>query len=173
MTASTWRRRRHSPRKLTRLVQALSLLAALCALHPSKALTEGRFWLDNATGLAIGGFDPVSYFTGTTPLHGTAEYEYVWRGVAWRFANEGNLAAFQRDPEIYAPQFGGHGPLALARGHRSAGNPRIWLVNDGKLYLFYSTANRSEWQSMPLAYLEDAVAEWQRIVKRKQVSLRD
>ncbi len=144
---------------------ALSLVLAFCAVHPSKALTEERFWTDSATGLAIGGFDPVSFFTEAVPEHGLPDYEWVWQGAAWRFSSEGNLAAFKRDPEIYAPQFGGLGAVSLARGYHAAGNPRVWLVSRGKLYLFFSAQNRSEWIEVAETLNEQAVAEWERITR--------
>lgn len=160
MTALIWSTLRTLRLNPLRYGGTLTLLIAFCALDPSKALTKDSFWADPATGLAIGGFDPVSFFTQRHPLPGSDEYEYVWNGVSWRFDNEGNMAAFVRDPEVYAPQFGGHGSLALARGHKAAGNPRLWVVSNGKLYLFYSQANRSEWVAMSEADRDVAKDVW-------------
>lgn len=139
----------------------LALLMLLCFLVPSKALTDERFWFDNSTGLAIGGFDPVSYFTHVRPQLGSEKHEYVWKDVAWRFENEGNLEAFRRDPEIYAPRFGGHGSVALSTGHLTPGNPRVFLVMEGKLYLFYSASNKTVWQGMTEAQRAKAQIHWE------------
>ena len=139
------------------------LVGLLCVLHPSKALTDERFWEDPATGLAIGGFDPVSFFTRTAPALGSPDFEYVWQGAAWRFSSQGNLAAFMRDPEIYAPQFGGLAAVALSRGYRTAGNPRIWIVWQSRLYLFYSRSNKDLWAGAAEDYREKAAGEWSRI----------
>ncbi len=160
MTADTWSTDVCSALRRPRLFVALSLIWLLCVLHPSKALTEEHFWTDAATGLAIGGFDPVSYFTETAPAAGSADFEHVWRGVAWRFTSEGNLAAFIRDPEIYAPQFGGLAAIALSNGFRAAGNPRIWLVSQGRLYLFYSRENKKRWAEAAEGFRDRAAEEW-------------
>lgn len=158
-------RKSNFPPRSTYIAGRLALLALLCVLVPSKALTEERFWVDNSTGLALGGFDPVSYFTHVMPRYGSEEHEYVWKSVTWRFENKGNLAAFKRDPEIYAPQFGGHGSVAIGRGHQTPGNPRIFLVSQGKLYLFYSDLNKAAWQGM--AEAQRAVAEtiWKQMIR--------
>lgn len=138
-----------------------ALVLALWALLPSKALTMERFWSDSATGLAIAGFDPVSFFTAAKPVAGLSDHEYVWRDATWRFANMANLAAFRRDPKIYAPQFGGLGAFALARGYRTAGNPRVWLVADGRLYFFFSAENRLKWLQASETWHQKATENWQ------------
>lgn len=165
MTSNTWSRCVCSARRRPRLIVALLLVGLLCVQHPSKALTDEQFWIDPATGLAIGGFDPVSFFTETAPAHGSPDFEYVWQGAAWRFSSEGNLAAFRRDPEIYAPQYGGLAAVALSRGYRAAGNPRVWLVSKGRLYLFYSRSNRDLWTEAVEDYIEKAAGEWSRITR--------
>jgi len=97
---------------------------------------------DPLSGVANGGYDPVSYFTDAEPLSGRPEFEYDWGGVPWHFASPANRDIFKRSPEIYAPQFGGHGTMGLARGYLSDGNPRIFAVLGSRLFLFYSTGNR-------------------------------
>lgn len=97
---------------------------------------------DPITGYAIGGHDPVSYFVDGQPRKGSREHEYKWGGVEWIFVNEGNKAAFARDPEAYAPMFAGCGGYALSEGFATAGNPFIYALVDGRLVLFHSVVNR-------------------------------
>jgi len=97
---------------------------------------------DPLTGVAIDGYDPISYFTDAEPQPGSPDNEYWWGGVPWYFASEANRDVFMRAPEVYAPQFGGHCAMGLARGYLSDGKPRIYAIEKMKLYLFYSIANR-------------------------------
>ncbi len=97
---------------------------------------------DPLSGYAIGGYDPVSYFTNSEPVQGLPEYEYIWFGVPWIFSNEANRDIFALSPEIYSPIFGGHGSMGLARGYLSDGNPNVYEVLAGRLFLFYSISNR-------------------------------
>jgi YHS domain-containing protein len=112
------------------------------------------------TGIAIDGFDPVSYFTENEPKQGVSDYEYIWGGVSWYFASAANREVFVRNPEIYAPQFGGHCAMSMARGYLSDGNPRVYLVVAQRLYLFYSAGNRDAFVMSPAKALEDAKAKW-------------
>ena len=140
----------------------LAVSIALCVLHPSKGLTEDKFWADSATGLAIGGFDPVSYFTQSAAEEGSPEYEVHWSGSYWQFANEGNMAAFKRDPAVYAPQFGGNGTIAASRGFVAPGKPRIWHIWEGKLFFFQSTANRKAWLALSKAERQQLLDDWKK-----------
>ncbi len=40
-----------------------------------------------------------------------------------------NRDVFMRNPEIYAPQFGGHCVTSLARGYLSDGKPRLYVIS--------------------------------------------
>src|SRR5690606_40143287 len=98
------------------MIALVGLLALFNGGNASKALTERSHWADNSTGLAIGGFDPVAYFAVARAVRGREGIEHGWNGGGWRFVNDGNRRAFARDPEVYAPRFGGLDPVLLARG---------------------------------------------------------
>lgn len=115
---------------------------------------------DPLTGVAIDGYDAVSYFTETEPLEGRPDFEFYWQDVPWYFASAANRDVFRRAPEVYAPRFGGHGAMSLARGFLSDGNPRIYLIHQQALYLFYSTGNRDAFLLAPAQALHDAEANW-------------
>ncbi len=120
---------------------------------------------DYVTGFAIDGFDPVSYFTDAQPKNGEVGYELRWRGAAWRFANSGNRDAFRDHPQIYAPQFGGFAVVSLARGQLVDGDPQVFLVRDGKLYLFFSALQRAVFEQAPEVVIAKAQKNWREINK--------
>lgn len=132
--------------------RALVTLAALAAtaLLPAgaRAQTNRRHLVvDETTGLAIGGYDPVGYFVEGQARRGGPEFQFDWRGATWLFLNEGNLAAFQERPEVYMPVFGGYCAFAIAQGRPAEGSPLHFAVVRGRLYLFANAASR-------LAFLE-------------------
>ncbi|MCA1243926.1 twin-arginine translocation pathway signal protein [Stappia stellulata] len=94
------------------------------------------------SGYALGGQDPVAYFIARQPLEGLPRHELRWGGTIWVFVNEGNRAAFEADPEVYAPHLAGCDPVALADGFVTEGNPMIFALYDGDLLLFHSEINR-------------------------------
>jgi hypothetical protein len=127
------------------------------------AAASGRVVSNGWTGLAIHGFDPVAYFTDARPEAGYPEFEQVVAGTAWRFRNEGNRAAFAAHPDVYLPRYGGHDPVALARGLATAGNPLVWLVVEDRLYLFYGVENRQAFAADPQGAIAAAEAHWPRV----------
>lgn len=97
---------------------------------------------DLHTGLAINGFDPVSYRLGTHPVAGRAEHELIQDRFVWRFASQANLEAFRDAPEIYMPAFGGFDPTGIANGVAVDSDPSLFAVIGSRLFLFRSADNR-------------------------------
>lgn len=126
----------------------------------ARAATTERIVVDWHTGLAIGGFDPVAYYTDGKPLPGSGEFEFRFAGAVWRFCNIGNRDAFAARPDVYMPQFGGYDPVAAARGVAVAGNALIWLVVGERLYLFYDRAARDGFRVDPDRVLGAAERKW-------------
>ncbi|MET0278569.1 MAG: YHS domain-containing (seleno)protein [Pseudorhodoplanes sp.] len=128
-----------------------------------EAATTEQIVVDRNTGLAIYGFDPVSYFTDAKAQAGHAELELNHGGAAWRFRNEGNRAAFAEHPEIYMPRYGGHDPVAIGRGIARPGHPDFWAIHDKKLYLFYSEDAKIEFELDPQVAILQAEANWSHV----------
>jgi YHS domain-containing protein len=121
---------------------------------------------DPLTGVAIDGYDPVSYFIDSEPHLGRPDFEYDWGGVPWYFESAANRDVFARNPDIYAPQYGGHCLMSLSRGYLSDGKPGLYLLIGLKLYFFYSTANRDAFLLSKKAALEAAAKNWPGLQKQ-------
>ena len=137
----------------------LTVMAAGFPPAPRAATTE-RIVVDRHTGLALYGVDPVAYFTDNRMIVGRAEFEYRHAGATWRFHNEGNLAAFRADPDVYMPRFGGYDPVGIARGVPTAGFGQLWAVFEQRLYLFYTAEARRTFTANPAAVIAAAAARW-------------
>jgi len=96
---------------------------------------------DPRTGLAINGFDPVSYRLGR-PVAGLAAHELVQDGIVWRFASQANLEAFRDAPAIYAPAFAGFDPTGVADGAAVDSDPSQFAIIGSRLFLFRTAENR-------------------------------
>lgn len=158
----TSQRQERKPCRLS--VRILAILGAagvvLMVVTGARSQASEPVVLNRHTGLAIDGFDPVAYFVDGRPRAGRPELELRSGGASWRFANEGNMAAFAADPDVYAPRFGGHDPVALVRGAATPGHPQLWLIADDHLYLFYSEDARSAFARDPDAAIEAAERHW-------------
>ena len=147
------------------IVLAAVLVAGICANSAGWAATTERVVVDRITGLAIGGVDPVAFFTKGQTTIGRPEVEASEAGVIWRFENIDNRAFFLAHPEIYGPQFGGYDPVDVARGVAYAGNPRFWLIVGQRLYLFGREESRDAFAADPAAVLREAQRRWPQLVE--------
>src|SRR3569833_3466291 len=110
-------------RQIGKQILTIALWAGLAfSAHAESLVTT--IVTDPLTGVAIDGYDPVSYFIATEPVEGKPDFEYDWGGVPWYFASAANRDVFFRNPSIYAPQFGGHCLTGRGRGGRGGGGPR-------------------------------------------------
>jgi len=132
---------------------------------PALATTTEQVVNNPQTGLAIDGFDPVSYFIDAAAKVGRAEFEFRYRGAIWRFRNPGNLAAFKAGAADYEPRFGGYDPIAVGRGAPTPGNPELWLIADQKLYLFHTLETLDAFRSDPRRRAMRAEARWPDVIK--------
>ena len=143
---------------LTMLAFVLPLSAGAAPVFAQSVVTA--VVSDPLTGLALGGMDPVSYFTEPEPQLGSVEFEYEWNGVPWHFSSAANRDAFARAPQVYGPQFGGYAAMSMARGFLSKGDPSIYTVFKKRLYLFYSATSREAFLLAPNAAAKEAEAHW-------------
>jgi hypothetical protein len=167
MTAAQPKRKPYSPGDYAGFA-AFAGLAAYAALvfilaagpPTSRAAANERIVIDWHTGLAIGGYDPVAFFTDGKPIVGSADLELRYGGAIWRFTNVGNRAAFAANPDVYMPQYGGYDPLGVAHGVAVAGNPDVWLIAGERLFLFYDGDRRDKFAANPDRVIGSADRKW-------------
>ena len=97
-------------------------------------------------GMAVSGFDAVSYFRSQAPMRGQADISVMWKGAEWRFASMEHREMFEANPRAFAPQFGGYCAYAVSRGHLLESDPRAWRIVDDKLYLIHSPKVEKIWE---------------------------
>ena len=90
----------------------------------------------DAPRLVLKGHDPVAYFTEGKPVQGSPQFAHDWDGGRYYFTSARNRDTFAGDPDRYAPRFGGYCMGSMSRGKFNAGDPRAWIISDGKLYVF-------------------------------------
>lgn len=112
------------------------------------------------TGLAMRGFDPVSYFADGAPSEGDWQITAVYKDATYRFANEENKVKFEADPEAYAPAYGGYCAFGTAMGVKVDGDPELWAIVDDKLYLNLSEGIQERWVADTEGFIEKADMKW-------------
>lgn len=128
----------------------------------------GEQYVDE-TGFALSGYDPVAYHTleqrpvgapQPQAVPGKASITAEWNGAKWAFASEANRAAFLANPEKYAPAYDGHCAYGLAKGGKVPGNPNLWRIVDGRLYLNINPAVVGLWEADIPGYVQTADQNW-------------
>jgi hypothetical protein len=164
LSAPTMTARRQEGNGLRLGIVAIALLGCglACARLDlaARAATSERVVADRYTGLAIGGFDPVAFFTDARAVQGDPAFEVSQGGAVWRFSNPDNRAFFVANPDVYSPRFGGYDPVDVARGVTFAGTARLWLIVGQRLYLFGHEDTRAAFAADPARYLHDATRRW-------------
>ncbi len=126
----------------------MRILIALFLVSGSLSAQKGDLY--SKKGLAIAGYDVVSYFSGEAKK-GDASFKVAHQGVIFLFASKENSIAFRSDPEKYLPEYGGYCAYAVAtKGKKVKIDPETFEVRDGKLYLFYNawgTNTLTLWQN--------------------------
>lgn len=124
-----------------------------------QAADTGPVFTGLVQGVAVGGYDPVSYFSGT-PEEGSPDITLSYRSAIWRFASADNRQAFQADPERYAPAYGGYCAWASAQGYLAKGDPQYWDIIDGRLYLNYDANIQTKWRADIPGFIKKAEKNW-------------
>lgn len=110
--------------------------------------------------LALGGYDPVAYFSNGKPTPGSADVSADWDNATWRFSSEANKQAFLANPEKYAPQYGGFCAYAVSQGYTASADPQAWSIVDDKLYVNFNKAVRGLWNLRRSHYIKEGDKNW-------------
>jgi YHS domain-containing protein len=146
---------------------AAALLAILVVYSHNPALARSpEIYTGILPGTAVGGYDPVAYFTEGKPVEGKRDITWTWKGVTWRFASQKNRDAFKAKPEAYAPQYGGHCAWAVSSGYTAKGDPKHWKIVNGKLYLNYNAKVQSDWQQDTVSHIAKGDKNWPKVLDK-------
>lgn len=122
------------------MLKHLSLLVLTLVLVSLSAsgIDAADIKLNTDNGLALHGYDPVSYHTGL-PLKGKETWSSDHGGVTYLFASQANLDSFMESPDNYMPAYGGWCAWAMLDGELVDVDPLSFKVIDGTTYLFYKS----------------------------------
>ena len=140
----------------------------LFTLFMNDAMAQSSSVFSNADGVALGGYDVVSYFSSHEAMRGGKNHSISKDGVTYYFVNEENKKAFESNPGSYLPAFGGYCAFAMAVGNgKVPSDPETFKIRDGKLYLFFNDYYQGApfntivpWNADEQKHLSSAVQNW-------------
>lgn len=150
---------------------AFSVVGILAS--PASAVVENSVSAVNtdAQGLALHGYDPVAYFRTGKATPGNPKFVAMHDGARYAFANAANLKAFKARPAAYLPQFGGFCAMGTSFGKKVDGDPTVWKIVDGKLYLNFNKDVGVRWQGDIPGNISKAEGEWPKIKDKAPADL--
>jgi YHS domain-containing protein len=149
---------------------AMLACASLTALAPQAAFAYDEKSTSainvDSKGVAVNGYDVVSYFTAAQPTQGRAEFQAAHNGAAYWFGSAANRDAFKKSPSRFIPQFGGFCAMGVALDKKLDGEPTTWRIVDDKLYLNVNKDVQKKWLEDVPGNLVKAGQSWP-LIKNK------
>ena len=121
------------------------------------------------TNFAASGYDVVAYQSleqvpvgqpQAEAVPGNASITADYNGATWAFSTEENRDKFLADPAAYAPKYDGHCAYGVAQGGKVPGNPNLWRIVDGKLYLNITPTVAGFWEEDIPGQIDTAESKW-------------
>ena len=97
-------------------------------------------------GVALGGYDPVTYFTDGQPKKGDPKIEATFNGALYYFVSQDDRATFEKDPTKYEPAYGGFCGYAASIGKVRPADPLVWSIVDGQLIVQHTKGADELWK---------------------------
>ena len=137
-------------------------IGAFAVMHKVSPVSWGLWGTTNTdAGIALDGYDPVSYFSEPGPVKGSGEYTYGFADATWHFSSAANRDMFAADPERFAPQYGSFCAFAVSKGFTADSDPEAWYVGNDRLYVFADPGVRDQWvNALGEGSLDSANANW-------------
>lgn len=138
----------------------ISLLGGLSFYYTSQDYFADSVIFDTDKNIAINGYDTVAYFNQQEAVLGSPEYQLRWAGSAWFFSTLENRDKFAKNPDRYAPQFGGYDPAGIIKGYSNPSDPEHFTIYAGQLYLHYSDKHKKFWNDNRAKNMIQATSNW-------------
>ncbi len=129
------------------------------------------FAADASSTPALRGYDAVSYHTIGRPVMGNGSNASLYKGESYLFINKEHKELFDANPEKYVPAYGGWCAYGVSAGKKFHGDPLVWKIVDGKLYLNLSNKIQALWSENVQGYINGANEEWEKIKDKSASSL--
>jgi YHS domain-containing protein len=116
-------------------------------------------------GLAVRGYDLVSIVNESNATKGSQAIDLQFEGANYWFKSEENKQLFIDNPKTYLPQYGGYCAIAMSEGALVDANPKSFIRQDNKLYIFFSKYagmidTKRQWAKNPKQLQKLADLEW-------------
>jgi YHS domain-containing protein len=135
-------------------------LAQADTTNPAKAKRAPKLNLD-AKGVILKGYDPVAYFKQGKAVKGNPSITSTYNGAIYQFASESDKADFDKNPDKFAPQYGGFCAYSMSKHRAADADPNVFFIHNGKLYVCTNEKGLNIFKSDPDVNIKKADENYQ------------
>jgi YHS domain-containing protein len=118
----------------------------------------------DSKGVILKGYDAVAFFKQGKPVKGNPAIESIYQGATYLFASSADKADFDKDPAMYAPQYGGFCSYGVANGVlANIEGPDAFTVYKGKLYFCGNQSALKGFRSNIDSNIDKADTNWRQL----------
>jgi len=118
-------------------------------------------------GVALEGYDPISYFADGKPAKGDPKIEATYDGALYHFVSQEHREEFEKNPLKYAPAYGGFCGYAASIGKVRPANPLLWSIVDGQLIVQHTKGAVELWDKDIAGNKAKADRNWPLLIEKK------
>lgn len=156
---------------LVRRAKSLVAAATFAALTSVPAFAGGGILNKTEDGIAMDGFDVVSYHVASKPAKGTSEFSTEYRDATWLFTSAENRDLFLSDPAKYEPKYNGWCSNAVSKGYSAEVDfVEGWAVIDGDLHLAWAETTMNKFLAERRVKRVRADDNWENTIRDGMVS---
>ena len=118
---------------------------------------------------AIGGYCPVAYIQANMATKGDAKFTSVSPvdGQTYRLSNAMAKDMFDKMPEKFTPAYEGYCAAAVAKGMKLKSDPKLFVVENGKTYLFSTDQAKKMFEMDKANMIKMADGNWPNVKTMK------
>jgi len=143
-------------------------VAAMAQPPPTTSGGSGQALLNLDNTVALHGYDPVAYFMENRAVKGNRRILERLGSATYYFASRRSRYEFLGDAPRYQPQFGGYCATSLAMGRLEDINPHLFVIFEGKLYLFNNPDAEAGFLRDPRRIAQEAQQHYFRLASQQR-----
>lgn len=116
-------------------------------------------------GKAVEGYDVVAFFTAGNAIKGNDSLSYIWKDAKWLFSTNENRSKFEKNPDGYAPQYGGYCAFGASKNYKAPAEVNTWTIIQDKLYFNYNSRVKESWSKSSDSLISKANLFWPSLKK--------
>jgi len=147
-----------------KLFNSFKALLTVALVSISSLTYAGHDTETDNNGVILAGHDVIGYFKEGKAVLGSAKYTAVHNDAIYRFKSAENRDLFKKNPEKYAPMYGGFCAYGMTFGKKFEIDGKAFEIVDGKLYVNKNLDVYKAWAKDIPTHITEANDQWPNVV---------